>query len=223
VIFRAAFLSFFDNLQCPVTLGLKVKAQVMLLINMHRLGLANGSRGIVVRFEEFIAVHPSSAPTQVLRAGYRMDNYNSTEYFSTNATMKTGEFGDHKRISIPVVRFESGTELHIFPHLWTSLQKLPGGDTIEMTRAQLPLALAWATTIHKSQGQTLDYAIADISTSFAPGQAYVALSRCKSPKNLQILTGKYGHKQLVRACRAAPQVLRFYEQLENGQNGVAHL
>jgi ATP-dependent DNA helicase PIF1 len=84
------------------------------------------------------------------------------------------------------------------------------GDEIEgVKRSQIPLTIAYANTIHKAQGATLDCALIDIGPrTFEVGQAYVALSRVKSLDSLYI------HELDPLACKAHPMVVKFYETLE---------
>ena len=79
------------------------------------------------------------------------------------------------------MKFRSGEAIPIGPATWES-------DDIEgLQRQQIPLRLAYALTIHKAQGATLDCALIDIGTStFECGQAYVALSRVRSLDSLYI-------------------------------------
>lgn len=72
---------------------------------------------------------------------------------------------------------------------------------------QYPLKLAWASTIHKSQGMTMDRAEVELNGTFAPGQAYVALSRVKSLDGLSLRSWD------PRAVQTAPEVEEFYSKL----------
>lgn len=60
--------------------------------------------------------------------------------------------------------------------------------SVQGTFSQIPLRLAWAITIHKSQGLTFDKVVIDAGRSFAPGQVYVALSRCKTLEGIVLST-----------------------------------
>jgi ATP-dependent DNA helicase PIF1 len=103
---------------------------------------------------------------------------------------------------IPVVRFANGVIKHIQNHYWQS------EDFPTLAIGQFPLCLAWALTIHKIQGATLDMAEIDIGQSiFEYGQTYVALSRVQS------LHGLYLSDFQPQRIAANPVVHDFYKNI----------
>lgn len=82
----------------------------------------------------------------------------------------------------PVVEFRSGKVVTMVPDTW----ELRDGDKKRSSITQIPLRLAWAITVHKSQGMTLDAARMDLRKAFVEGMGYVALSRVKNLDNLYL-------------------------------------
>ena len=78
---------------------------------------------------------------------------------------------------------------------------------------QYPLRLAWAITIHKSQGLTFEHAIIDASASFASGQVYVALSRCKSLEGL-VLASQIQPRNIIGDARVNDYIARQQSEAE---------
>jgi len=109
----------------------------------------------------------------------------------------------------PVVEFTNGKILTIAPEEWLieKYDELKGMLVTEAGVNQIPLILAWAMTIHKSQGLTLDKISCDLSDVFSPGQAYVALSRAKS------LEGVFIEKISFNKIRANKKAVEFYQNL----------
>ena len=83
----------------------------------------------------------------------------------------------------PIVEFMNGKIMTMIPDTW----ELRDGDKKRASITQIPLRLAWAITVHKSQGMTLDAARIDLRRAFVEGMGYVALSRVRSIRNIQLL------------------------------------
>ena len=104
----------------------------------------------------------------------------------------------------PIVQFLQGPPKPIMRQRWKS------ATNKRVVRSQIPLRVAYAATIHKSQGATLDCALVDIGAStFEYGQAYVALSRVRNLESLYI----WGLDP--SRIRAHPSVKEFYKTLQN--------
>ncbi|XP_035027230.2 ATP-dependent DNA helicase PIF1 [Hippoglossus stenolepis] len=110
------------------------------------------------------------------------------------------ESGKH---GLPRVRFLCGVTEVLKQERWV----FKSGGGIHLSRQQLPLKLAWAISIHKSQGMTLDCVEISLARVFESGQAYVALSRARSLEGLRVMDFD------PRVVRADPDVLVFYKKL----------
>ena len=173
------------QLQLRCDIDLKTGCRVMLLQNINlEEHLANGSCGTVINVDS---------------------NLNYVDVLFDN--------GRVERISKTKFEITLGTEEKV-------IKKInPDGNSYDiianqkkLVRYQIPLALAYGITIHKSQGMTFNDLIVDCKKIFADGQAYVALSRTKS------LAGLYPLNFDEYQVKANPFVIEFYKKIENESN-----
>jgi hypothetical protein len=134
---------------------------------------------------------------------------NQKEHF-VNGTLGTvvdfDSFSKH-----PIIKTKNGRNITISPMDWT----IEENSKIKAKITQVPLRLAWAMTVHKSQGMSMDAAVMDLSSVFEYGQGYVALSRVRSLDGLYLL----GYNE--HSLKVHPQILKqdsvFKKESENAQ------
>jgi ATP-dependent DNA helicase PIF1 len=129
------------------------------------------------------SIYPTEAMLELKRGAQVMLLKNDSEKRWVNGTLGQIRFLNDKKVSVDV----GGTVYDVEPETWENIQYRYHRDTNRIeeevigTFTQYPLRLAWAITIHKSQGQTFDKVLIDLGRgAFAHGQTYVALSRCTS-------------------------------------------
>jgi len=109
-----------------------------------------------------------------------------------------------KGIEFPVIALLDGTHYIACPDTFSNCVS----GCYEIVKTMVPLKLAWACSIHSSQGLTLDYVVLDIGKDiFEFGQAYVALSRCRSLEELSLVS--FNREKIF----ANPSVIEFYEKV----------
>ncbi len=178
---------------------LKVGSKVMFIKNNTELGVSNGTMGELIGFATVKIEDSQESSSALIKDDENVDN--GTESDTDNAienqeasakNAKTKKDSDKKSSKtkktstqkMPVVRLNSGREVVAEPEEWIIEDET--GEVLA-SYEQVPLCLAWAITIHKSQGMTLEAAEIDLSRTFELGQGYVALSRLKSLAGLQLL------------------------------------
>ncbi|XP_062105784.1 ATP-dependent DNA helicase pfh1-like [Humulus lupulus] len=184
------------NWAAPCELALCLDARVMLTMNLSVWRkLVNGATGKIVGFSRIDGVDDDE---------HANDDEDEDEDVGTDPDTEDEDIATIcPHGLLPIVKFNSGTTMVIKPATWS----VKDGDDIVAERKQLPLTLAWALSIHKCQGMTLDCIETDLSKVFEYGMHYVVMSRVKGSDGLHI-TGLDPTR-----IKAHPKVVRFYEKL----------
>ena len=215
-----------DDCPAPKELELRLGTQVMLIKNeilsdeeKARVPaaerLVNGSRGVVIGFspappdnDKDECVGPRRDEFEVAqRLGrHRLPGHQAAEANAAAEGNQAVEGDDQRVVLYPLVKFLNGREKVITADDFEKRIYVLG----TCMRVQIPLVMAWAITIHKSQGASLDYVVADLGKCFAEGHAYVAVSRATGIDGLQI------RNYAPSTVKISELVVAFYRHLEAG-------
>ncbi|MEX1027973.1 MAG: helix-turn-helix domain-containing protein [Candidatus Paceibacterota bacterium] len=157
-----------------------------------------------------------SPETLTLKVGaVVMFTKNNFEEGYVNGTV--GEVVDFDSSDSPIVETTTGERLAVGAVDWA----VEHNGVIRAKITQLPLRLAWAITVHKSQGMSMDSAIVDLSKAFEYGQGYVALSRVRSLKGLHLIG--FNERALQVHPDVADQDAEFHKRSRAAEKRFAEL
>ncbi|OHE96061.1 DNA repair and recombination protein pif1 [Colletotrichum orchidophilum] len=205
-----------QNMMAPKMIELKVGAQVMLIKNMDDT-LVNGSLGKVTHFmsegsfENWDPANMRADTVEDVDEDGEAKARRKIKAFSREVEEATRGTTQYPVVEFSAVDGSTRTILCV-PEDWKV--ELPNGE-VQANRSQLPLILAWALSIHKAQGQTLERVKVDLGKVFEKGQAYVALSRATSQEGLQVL--RFQKDKVM----AHPRVVGFYNKLYSADIAIA--
>jgi ATP-dependent DNA helicase PIF1 len=208
-----------SNCMAPQRLVLKKGAQVMLIKNIDD-SLVNGSIGNVIAFMSDRTFEIYDNDPDLFDSEYndelKLDGNFLESKKKLQSLMNKNATADTAKL-YPMVRFvlTDGTSRALLCHPEDWKVELPNGE-VQASRRQIPLILAWALSIHKAQGQTLQRVKVDLRKVFEKGQAYVALSRATCREGLQVI-GFDKRKVMVH-----PRVVEFYNSLYNANSALKH-
>lgn len=210
IIDKAQRDKLLQNCMAPELITLKKGSQVMLIKNVDE-NLVNGSIGKVIGFmdEQKFDSYTASEDDSANSPGGTISTQRADGLTSEDAAKRKMLQAITTTRVWPVVRFmlANGTSRDLLcqPEQWKV--ELPNGE-VQASRQQVPLILAWALSIHKAQGQTLERVKVDLGKVFEKGQAYVALSRATNMGGLQVL--RFDPKKV----NAHDKVRNFYSNLQ---------
>ena len=204
------------NCMATQSISLKKGAQVMLIKNIDDT-LVNGSVGKVIAFMDektFDIYHEDEDEFQAVE-NMDLDDENMTKSRLKLKGLINKDLAGDTSQNWPLVRFAiaDGTTRDLLCQRESWKVELPSGE-IQASRSQIPLILAWALSIHKAQGQTLDRVKVDLGKIFEKGQAYVALSRATCQEGLQIT--RFDPKKVM----AHERVRTFYDSLYSADKAM---